>query len=179
MTLSLILHRYRIFVAASATGALNGASVNFVEGLDDYEAQKKMKSMQRVQQSRNKGGISSKDFLMATRSRILSINSRRYEGSKINTAAFIMHQGVMLPDSFAWQVRKTIVDLTCLFVAVFVPYAVSFDEYIVNEGSFWLLGSIIVNSIFLVDLILEFRTTSSSSGRRWTATRSSSRNALA
>ena len=58
-----------LLARASATGALNGANVNFVEGLDEYDAQRKMDSMQRVQQSRAKGGISSKDFLMATRSR--------------------------------------------------------------------------------------------------------------
>ena len=67
-----------------------------------------------------------------------------------------MSQTSFFCDSF--RSSQLIVDLTCLFVAVFVPYAVSFDEYIVNEGTFWLLGSIIVNSIYLLDLILEFLT---------------------
>ena len=107
-----------LLARASATGALHGANVNFVDDMDGgYKAEKRLTGMG------NKNGkvgenMTSKDFLMATRSRILSINSRRYEGSKVATGITSVHEGVSLPDSLWWRydaARTNAKTTTCIW----------------------------------------------------------------
>ena len=49
-------------------------------------------------------------------------------------------------------------DVTCLVISIFVPYLIAFVESDLNNLGFWQYGSAIVNTIFFIDMLLEFIT---------------------
>ena len=94
-----------------------------------------------------------------TRSRIYSINTRRYNLG-INREGFTIHNWIIYPDSFSARLRQAFLELLCVAIAVVAPFVLSFDnpEDKLFTNHAWMVSSWLVSAVFFVDFVTEFFT---------------------
>ena len=92
-----------------------------------------------------------------TRSRIFSINSRRYNLKE--ELVYDIKHFVIMPGKFN-KARQLFVELLCFIIAIFVPFFLSFDSEEVNmfSNQSWVTSSWVISVLFMIDFLLEFVT---------------------
>ena len=104
--------------------------------------------------------LNPKSHTSSTRSRIFSINSRRYNLNR--TQYFDVEHFVILPDHPITRCRQFLIECLCFSIGFLAPFFLSFDSYDYSNMMFsnkkWIIASWVLSSVFLFDFFAELVT---------------------
>jgi hypothetical protein len=151
-------------------------SVSFSEGLEKADKDLKENLRAAAKASPDKGSstppISHAAFphtpnASVTRiTRVRSINTRRYDGNNYDPHKYGVFQNkkmcfIIHPEKLVNYSRHFVIVWLCTFIALTIPYLVSFDERddsAITSTQGWKAFAVTINVVFFLDLILSFFT---------------------